>query len=506
MPRVLCVHFPRWPLQRLRIARPELSHFELVLFAGRNQRPAITVCSPKVQRQGLHIGQPLAEAKALLPKAVYLPDDIAADRAALCQLALDCQRFSPLVGLEEGLYPESLLADVSGCTDLWHGEERFLGTVCRYWQDRGYSVQLALAGSVGAAWALAHSTALSLVAPGREEVALGGLSTSALRLPPEVLERLDALGLGKIGDVLRLPRESLASRFGEILPQRLDQALGSLPETFVCERLKEPLGVFREWETPIDDRFALVCLCCQMLQELLSLAKRHGMGLQELEGELRTETGPVPVEIRLVEPTQDVGHLVQLIELQLERRTWTGGVIAVKWTAHRLGRAQKAQGRLFGDDGDDDAETKMSHSFNTLVDRLSSRLEAKSVLRAEFHPDAQPEYAARLVSWTSADLAASDPFRLPPEQSRGRPCRVLNTPELIDVTSLVPDGPPLGMVWEGRRYIVVRSWGPERIATGWWRAQDIERDYYRAEWEDGTQVWVYCDLRDGRWFLHGFFD
>ena len=28
-----------------------------------------------------------------------------------------------------------------------------------------------------------------------------------------------------------------------------------------------------------------------------------GMGLQELEGELRTETGPVTIEIRLVEPT-----------------------------------------------------------------------------------------------------------------------------------------------------------------------------------------------------------
>jgi protein ImuB len=476
----------------------------VVLFAGRNQRPSITVCSPQAQRLGLHAGQPLAEAKALLPRAVFLPADVAEDRAALCQLALDCQRFSPLVGLEAGLSPESLLADVTGCTDLWHGEEPFLEAVCRYWQVRGYSLQLALACSVGAAWALAHSATISLVPPGNEEAALSGLSVAALRLPSEVLERLDALGLWKIGDVLRLPRESLASRFGVILPERLDQALGLLPETFICERLKEPLKVLREWETPIDDRFALVFLCRQMLQELLLLAKRLGMGLQELVGELRTETGPVPIEIHLVEPTRDEGHLVQLIELQLERRTWTGGVVAIEWTAHRLGRPQEAQGRLFDDD--DEAGTKMSRSFNTLVDRLTSRLEARSVLRAEFRPDAQPEYAARLVPWTSADLAATDRFRLPPEQSRGRPCRLLGVPQPIDVASLVPDGPPVRMAWEGGRYAIVRSWGPERIATGWWRAHDVERDYYRAEWEDGTQVWVYCDLKDGRWFLHGFFD
>ena len=121
----------------------------------------------------------------------------------------------------------------------------------------GYHVQLALAGTVGAAWALAHTTALSLVPAGDEEKAISGLPVAALRLPAATLERLEALGLYTIGEVVELPRETLASRFGVILPRRLDQALGLLPETFVCERLKEPLTAFREWEVPIDDRFAV---------------------------------------------------------------------------------------------------------------------------------------------------------------------------------------------------------------------------------------------------------
>ncbi len=502
MPRVLCVWFPRWPIQRLQSARPELERSELVLFAGQNQRPSITVCSRKAERLGLHIGQPLAEAKALLPKAVFLAADVDADRAALCQLALDCQRFSPLVGLEEGNHPESLLCDVTGCTDLWHGEDRYLEAVRGYWRNRGYHIHLALAGTVGAAWALAHAATTSLVPAGDLEAALAGLSVAALRLPPDVLERLEALGLLTISDVLRLPRESLASRFGVILPQRLDQALGFLPETFVCERLREPLVVLREWEVPIDDRFAVALLCRQMLRELLAMAERHGMGLQELEGELRTETDPLTIEIRLMEPTRDEGHLAQLVELQLERRTWSGGVVAVRWTARRLGRAEQAQSSWF----DDDDGTKTSRAFNTLVDRLTSRLEARAVLRVEFLPDPQPEHVARLVPWTNAAPPNPDRFTLPPELARGRPCRLLGIPQPIDVASLVPDGPPIRMVWQGEPCVVVRSWGPERIATGWWRARDVERDYYRAEWEDGTQVWVYRDGRNGRWFLHGFFD
>ncbi len=473
-----------------------------MLFSGKNQRPSITVCSPEAQRLGLHIGQPLAEAKTLLPKAVFLPADVDADRAALCQLALDCQRFTPLAGLEEGDHPESLLCDVTGCTDLWQGEDRYLEAVRGYWSGRGYHIHIALASTVGAAWALAHTATTSLVPAGGEEAAIAGLSVAALRLPPDVRERLEALGLLTIGDVLRLPRESLASRFSVILPQRLDQALGLLPETFVCERLREPLVVFREWGVPIDDRFAVALLCRQMLRELLSMAERHGMGLQELAGELRTETDPITIEIRLVEPTRDEGHLVQLVELQLERQTWSGGVVAVRWTARRLGRSEQAQGSWFGDD----AEMKTSRAFNTLVDRLTSRLEAKAVLRVEFLPDPQPEHVARLVPWSSAAPPNPGRFSLHPELSRGRPCRLLGIPEPIHVASLVPDGPPIRMVWQGWQCTVVRSWGPERIATGWWRAQDVERDYYRAEWEDGTQVWVYRDERNGRWFLHGFFD
>jgi protein ImuB len=505
-----------------------------VLFAGQNHRPVITVCSPEAGRLGLYAGQPLAEAKMLLPDAVFMPVDGAADRDALCQLAIECQRFSPLVGLEEGTDPECLLCEATGCTHLWDGEERFLEAVRDYWRRRGYHIQLALAGTVGAAWALAHAATVSLVKTGDEEAALSSLPVVMLRLPSAVLERLEALGLWTIGDLLRLPRETLASRFGVILPERLDQALGLLPETFVCQRLPEPLAAFREWEVPIDDRGALAFVCRKMLRELLAMAERQGMGIQELEGKLQTEaetgtetaTDPVTITIRLVEPTREEEHLAQLVELQLERQTWSGGVVAVRFTALRLGRLEQVQGCWFGDE----PQAKSSRAFNALVDRLSSRLEASAVLRAEVIADSQPEHTVRLVPWTSEGQSAKEPkstggrianpsyigtsqgrsqkepFTLDPEQSRGRPIRLLGMPQPIDVSSIVPDGPPFRMTLQRQDCLVVRAWGPERIATGWWRAQDVQRDYYRVEWDDGTQVWVYRDQRTGRWFLHGFFD
>ena len=184
MPRVLCVWFPKWPIQRLRIARPELNRSELVLFAGQNQRPFITVCSAKAERSGLRIGQPLAEAKALLPKAVFLPADVAADRSALCQLAIEFQCFSPLVGLEESDYPESLLCEVAGCTHLWDGEEGFLQAVRSYWRGRGYQIHACV---WPAHWERPGPSLIprpSRWSPrGMKKQALSGLPVAALRLP-----------------------------------------------------------------------------------------------------------------------------------------------------------------------------------------------------------------------------------------------------------------------------------------------------------------------------------
>jgi protein ImuB len=253
---------------------------------------------------------------------------------------------------------------------------------------------------------------------------------------------------------------------------------------------------------PLDDRVSLVGLCRQMLRELLAKAEHHGTGIQELEAELQTESGPLKTLLRLMKPTSDIEHLEQLLDLQLQRLAWSGGVTGVRWTARRLGPIEQVQGCWLKDD----SQAENSRSLCNLIDRLSTRLGGGAVLRVEVVPDAQPECVARLVPCTHLAATEAEPFCLSPELSRGRPLRLLVQPLPIAVSSIVPDGPPVHLLWEGRRHDVIRVWGPERIATGWWRGRDVERDYYRAEWDDGTHAWVYCDRRADHWFLHGFFD
>jgi len=80
-----------------------------------------------------------------------------------------------------------------------------------------------------------------------------------------------------------------------------------------------------------------------------------------------------------------------------------------------------------------------------------------------------------------------------------------NRPLTIDVLALFPGGSPQRFQWNGRDYLVAQSWGPERIETGWWREADVRRDYYVVETAAGERFWVFRNLADGSWFLHGVF-
>ena len=72
--------------------------------------------------------------------------------------------------------------------------------------------------------------------------------------------------------------------------------------------------------------------------------------------------------------------------------------------------------------------------------------------------------------------------------------------------ALVPDGRPQRFRHAGVERAVLRTRGPERIETGWWRGNDIRRDYFIVDAVDGTRWWSFRRLDDGRWFLHGCFD
>ena len=172
----MCVRLPDWPIQRLAREPSEPDGRELLLYEQAGRASArITACSAGARRRGVRPGMPLGEAISLAteptgrsaqadgarssaPPRIELHDP-SADRAALEELAdWTHQRFSPTVGLLEAAGNSAgLWLDVTGCERLFEGESSLARQVVIGYQRRGLQACVALADTLGAAWALAQS-------------------------------------------------------------------------------------------------------------------------------------------------------------------------------------------------------------------------------------------------------------------------------------------------------------------------------------------------------------
>lgn len=467
----------------------------------------IVAASQPALERGITVGMTVAEARGLLNQsqrrrapATYLyaePHDARADRMALAQLAEWCEQFSPLVGLEDADLPETLLLDVTGLAALYGSEEKLVARVAEQFSRRGLTVCLALADTVGAAWALSHYK-------GDE------LPIAALRLSAQTLAWLTDLGIRTIEQLATLPRAGLAQRFGDELLRRWDQMTGAAAEVIVAHRPAPQFEADVSFEFATDRPEQLEAIIAHHVERILARLATRGLGIQKLVCELRCEGGrSVPLMISLFRATGTLRHLMELVRLRLEKLSLMQPVSGLRISATVVGPLEYRQQELFADVGRESAwgETR---ELAALIDRLSSRLGYDAVLRAKLCPDPQPEYACRYEAWIDAQPSRSRPEpdraalrKLRPQE---RPLRLAREPVALAVAAAPVGGLPPRFRLAGREHVVAHHWGPERIETGWWRGRSVRRDYYRIETATGHRWWIFRRLHDRQWFVQGWFD
>lgn len=508
MSRVLCVWFPDWPIQRVRSAQPELRGTAVVLYSEQGSRgQRVTCCSIECRKAGVAAGMPVAEARTLLegrgrtPRFVSI--DPPADREALRRLSWELLRYSPQVGLEDADEPESILLDVSGCTHLFGGEAGLLLQVRRDLGERGFHVRLALADTIGAAWAASHYAAdpVTCIRADAQRAFVENLPVAALRLSVPVQTTMAELGLETVGQVVNLPRESLPSRFGPEVLRRLDQAFGTRAETIAAERPPEPIEFSESFEVALENRHNIEGAVRKLLGRVLDQLHARGLGTQRIEIRLAHETGPeTPLEIGLVSATASAKRLEEVFRLTWERADVREAVVGATVRAIESVVLPICSGTLFETGNDAPAS-----EWVALLERLSNRLGEQAVLRMELVADDVPERAFRDVPVTA--IQDRQPSRVAASACPApiRPLCFLATPRSLHVLG-DSDGVPRHLRSPGLTGEVAHAWGPERIESGWWRDHAVRRDYFRIEMSDGARLWVYRDRTTARWFLHGTFE
>jgi protein ImuB len=496
--RFVTIWFRRLTTDWFILRKPDLRNAVFVLAAPDHGRMSITALSAAAQAQGIEAGMAVADARAIVPSLQVFDDKPELADRLLKALAEWCIRYTPVTAIDP---PDGLILDSSGCAHLWGGEQAYLEHIVTRLKTLGYDVRAAMADTIGTAWAFARFGGVGpIIAAGEQAAALLSLPPAALRLEPEVLERLQKLGLYRIGNFMNMQRSALHRRFGKGLLQRLDQALGREDEVIqplqTIEAYQERLPCLEPIVTAVGIEMALT----RLLEALCLRLQQEGKGLRNaiFKG-YRVDGKMEQIEIGTNRPSHNARHLFKLFELKIPMMEPALGIELFLIEALKVEDAPPLQEKIWeGASGLQDAHVA------ELLDRLSGKMGAFTIHRYLPEEHYWPEHSVKPAS--SLEERPVTTWRM----DRPRPIRLLSKPEPVEVTAPIPDYPPMLFRYKGKLHRIKKADGPERIEAEWWLGRGEHRDYYSVEDEEGGRYWLfrlghYDPDKNHCWFIHGFF-
>ncbi|MBO9714710.1 DNA polymerase Y family protein [Sphingomonas sp.] len=503
---------------------PDSAQGEALVTSTRvGNRNLVAAASPEALALGLVPGMAITQARVLVPRLDIRPADPEGDETARRALAIAlARRWSPVVAHgEEGV----IFLDLTGVAHLFGGEEAMARRLFRLLARLGHSARIAVADTPGAAWALVQHTsrAVTVCPPARHAEAIASLPPEALRIEGPAAELLRRLGVIRIGTLAAMPRAPLVRRFGFALAQRLEQALGNLPEPLEPVVPPQLIAVGRRFAEPILTAEAIAHWLGRLAPDLAQALAEAGQGARMVELVAdRVDGVPQLIRIGLARASRDPAHLVRLLARRIESIEPGYGIDAITLHVRRaepLGPEELAE-RLDAETGPDLAPlvdtlaTRIGHDRLWRCAPLESDVPERSVRRTGAL-DPPESRGARPKPDDVRQLDRAPP--MPPWHHRWpRPARLLRRPERVDdVMALMPDHPPRRFTWRGETHRIVRADGPERVHGEWWkRLTEVHsvRDYFRVEDEQGRRYWLFRSgdgerdvTGDRSWYLHGVF-
>lgn len=482
----------------LTLRRPELKDLPVVFAAPDHGRMLIVAANLKAIEEGISIGMPVADAKAIIGDLQVFDEKAGRAAKLLKGLGEWCTRYTPIIALD---LPDGLLLDVSGCTHLWGNERDYLKEIVIRLRSKGYNVRAAMADTAGAAWAIARYGQVTPIIPtGGHAAALLPLQPAALRLEPMVLQRLQKLGLNTIGNFINMPRSVLRRRFGEHFLLRLAQALGQADEVLQPLHIIPPYQERLPCLEPISTLVGIEIAITRLLEALCKRLHEEGKGIRVavLKG-YRIDGKLEQVQIGTNRATYNISHLFKLLELKIASIEPALGIDLFVLEATKVEEVSPLQEALWaGKPGLDDA------GVIELLDRIAGKVGADTIHRylpaEHYWPERSIKQAVSLEEKPAINWRGDRP----------RPVRLLARPEAIEVAAPIPDYPPVVFVYRNQRHHIKRADGPERIEREWWLEAGEHRDYYNVEDQNGQRYWVfrlghYQPDGSNQWFIHGFF-
>jgi len=430
--------------------------------------------------------------------AVVFPELKESEAAAMLQRLGACAlQFTSLVSIE---MPNALLLEIKGSVKLFGSLPDLHARMDAAWSGLELRAQGAIAPTALAAlWCARVGKRACIEEAGALTGELAQLPLGCTAWDVQRLETLHAMGVTRVGELLRLPRSGLARRLGPAAVLDLDMALA---RQAAPRRAFIPRERFRErcdFETEIETVVYLQKALEPLVERCAKFLRERQAGVQALELRLRHRVKPMTrVRLGLASITGEQRRLSDVLEGKLNRLELSAPVRGMELLSGSLRPLSAASVDAFA--GGISAGEAVPH----LVERLRARLGETAVYGVISVPEHRPEAAWQRVQELSFSVTGVRGLRVPAVSTTGlqdevpRPVWLLEVP--LPLSSELQPAPHGGLILEQ---------GPERIESGWWDGKDVARDYYIARRvhgaRQGARWWVFQERRTKSWYLHGVF-
>ncbi len=463
----------------------------------------VTGATGPVLDAGVVLGMPRREAEALAPFATVLVRDPGEEARRFESVVRVVEELVPRV---EVVSPGLLFVPLAGAVRFYGGEmplaQKMAEDLHRMIGDqRGGQALIGVAdGPFAARWAAAAAGEGS---PRVVDDTLGFLSRldlSALREAmggEEMIDTFRWLGIATLGDLAGLPRETLASRFGN--PGVLAHRLAAGEDRLVDPRaIPQELGVRMSFEDPLQTLDAVGLAGRDLAERLLQRLRSAGVAPHTVVITAQAAQGPPRERVWRSADPFTAEALTDRVWWQL--RAWLetagvpGGIVGLSIVPDHL----SGEGRQLGLLSDESSHLEMERALA----RAQSLLGPDQILKG--HPQGGRMPGERVVwsRWGESPVKGDRDATAPWPGATPAPSPAL-VPSRLQPIEVEWDGGMPARVRLGSRWEPVLTWsGPWRLSGRWWVGEQ-DADRYQLVTSVGAFL---CVVSEGRSYLAGVYD
>jgi protein ImuB len=282
--RVACIWIAQLPLRVEVLRHPAWDGRPLVLGGAPGERKVVQLCSQEAEQAGIWPGLPLREVVPLCPEAIVLQPDPVRAANALEAVVAELQKVSPSVEPGEEGY---VYVDLRGLHALY-------GDLATLEQAITAAVPALLRPRLGfAAGKFAAAVAARMATPGNAHVVdptetqrfLKPLSVRNLevaRLDPEMLHRMELLGLKTLADVAELAFQALQAEFGPAGARAWRLASGKDTEPVLARGVSSSVQAGLRFDDPLGSVDAVMAAIAQLLEQAFAEPALHARAVRQV--------------------------------------------------------------------------------------------------------------------------------------------------------------------------------------------------------------------------------